>query len=342
LLLTTLMIVNLHKKARTTPEIRLEIQASTLSERELARTYGVSRPTIRKWEQREEVFDRSHRPHRLATTLSPEQEAVVVELRTTLKLSVDDLLVVVREFIHDGVSRSGLDRCLRRHGVSNLAALRAQDEGVPPPKKSFKDYEHGFVHLDVKYLPQLPGEAHRRYLFVAIDRATRWVYLEIHPEKTAQCATAFLERLTAAAPFTIAKLLTDNGAEFTDRFLKGGDQPSGQHDFDQACTEHHIEHRLIPPRHPQTNGMVERFNGRISEILTTTHFNASEDLTQTLERYLHIYNHHIPQRALGHHTFLQALQAWYKKRPDLYKCPVSYQSGLDTVSSSFRLIQPLK
>jgi len=60
------MIVNLHKKARTTPEIRREIQASTLSERELARTYGVSRPTIRKWKQREEVFDRSHRPHRQA------------------------------------------------------------------------------------------------------------------------------------------------------------------------------------------------------------------------------------------------------------------------------------
>lgn len=132
------MIVNLHKKARTTPEIRREIQASTLSERELARTYGVSRPTIRKWKQREEVFDRSHRPHRLSATLSPEQEAVVVELRTTLKLSVDDLLVVVREFIHAGVSRSGLDRCLRRHGVSNLAALRAQDEGVPPPRKSFR------------------------------------------------------------------------------------------------------------------------------------------------------------------------------------------------------------
>jgi hypothetical protein len=72
-------IVNLHKKARTTPEIRREIQASPLSERVLAQPYGVSRPTIRKWKAREEVVDRSHGPHRLSIPLSPEQEAVVVE-----------------------------------------------------------------------------------------------------------------------------------------------------------------------------------------------------------------------------------------------------------------------
>ena len=187
--------------------------------------------------------------------------------------------------------------------------------------------------LNVTYLPQLPGETHRRSLFVAIDRATRWVYLEIHPEKSAQCAIAFLERLTAAAPFKITKLLTDNGAEFTDRFLTGGDQPSGPQDFDQACAEHHIEHRLIPPRHPQTNWMVERFNGRISEILTTIQFNASEDLAQTLERYLQLSNHHLPQRALGHQTPIQALQAWYKKRPDVYKEPVGNSTLLIFVSS---------
>jgi transposase InsO family protein len=211
---------------------------------------------------------------------------VVVEVRTTLKRSVEDLLVVVREFIHSGVSRSGWDRCLRRHGVSNLAALRAGEEGTPAPRKTFKDDEPGFVHIDVQYLPQLPGESQRRYLLVAIDRATRWVYLEIHPQRSAECATAFLERLRAAAPLRIVKRLTDHGAEFTDRFLKGDDPPSGQHTFDQTCAEHHIEHRLIPPRHPQTNGMVERFNGRIREILTTTHCNASEDLDRTLERYL--------------------------------------------------------
>uniref|UniRef100_UPI0012947373 integrase core domain-containing protein n=1 Tax=Desulfogranum mediterraneum TaxID=160661 RepID=UPI0012947373 len=40
--------------------------------------------------------------------------------------------------------------------------------------------------------------------------------------------------------------------------------------FDKICATHGIEHRLIKPRHPQANGMVERFNGRIEDILNQT------------------------------------------------------------------------
>lgn len=51
--------------------------------------------------------------------------------------------------------------------------------------KPFKDYEFGFVHVDAKYLPQMPDEDARRYLFAAIDRAIRWVYVEILPSTAA-------------------------------------------------------------------------------------------------------------------------------------------------------------
>lgn len=95
-----------------------------------------------------------------------------MELRRTLHLSLDDLLVVVREFINPNVSRSGLDRCLRRHGLSRLANLRPED-GASAKTKPFKAYAPGYVHVDYKFLPQMPGEDRRRYLFVAIDRATR-------------------------------------------------------------------------------------------------------------------------------------------------------------------------
>lgn len=44
-------------------------------------------------------------------------------------------------------------------------------------------------------------------------------------------------------------------------------EPTGQHIFDQVCKAFNIEHRLTKPRHPQTNGMVERFHGRISQLL---------------------------------------------------------------------------
>jgi hypothetical protein len=57
--------------------------------------------------------------------------------------------------------------------VSDLRDLVEQESGVPAVKKTFKDYEPGFLHIDIKYLPQMPDETARRYLFVAIDRATR-------------------------------------------------------------------------------------------------------------------------------------------------------------------------
>ena len=382
----------IHPQARTTPKLRAEIKAQRDRKQvDLAKQYNVTPQTIRKWQNRDEFTDKSHRPHRLQTKLSEHQEMLVVELRKLLLLPLDDLLVIVREFIHPEATRSGIHRTLRRHGVSNLnALLRAEneEEAQPAKRKTFKDYAPGFVHVDVKYLPQMADESRRTYLFVAIDRATRWVYLEILPDKSARSAKGFLKQLIKKAPFIITRVLTDqaclrprerfwdipvpkidsafdnllvpqpswspsttqqlrklvaapylapndwtprseayfvfplaqgtpgkqvltdNGKEFTDRFIANGERkPTGQHPFDQVCQAEGIEHRLIKPKHPQTNGMVERFNGRISEILATTHFDASRDLQETLYQYQKIYNYHVPQKNIGHITPIQALNS---------------------------------
>ena len=83
----------IHSQARTTPKIRAEIQACTLSDRAAAKKYNVTRQTIRKWRERENQQALSHCPHVLKTTLSPNEEIIVVERRKTLLLSLDDLLV---------------------------------------------------------------------------------------------------------------------------------------------------------------------------------------------------------------------------------------------------------
>ena len=187
---------------------------------------------------------------------------MAVELRKTLLLPLDDLLAVVREFLNPHVSRSGLDRCLRRHGVGNLRAIKPKS--TKPAHKPFKAYEPGYVHVDVKYLPQMADEERRRYLFVAIDRATRWAFVRIYTAKTAANARRFLRDLARAAPMKITRVLTDNGKEFTDRLFGLRRRPAtGAHEFDRLCADLGIEHRLAPPMRPQTNGMVERFNGRI-------------------------------------------------------------------------------
>lgn len=113
-------------------------------------------------------------------------------LRKTLLVSLDGLLAVVREFLNLDVSRSGVDRCLRRHGVGNLRDLKAK--AARPKHSGFKAYEAGYIHVDVTYLPRMADQTSRRYLCVAIDRATRWVFIRVYKRKTAANARRFFAR----------------------------------------------------------------------------------------------------------------------------------------------------
>ena len=327
--------MNIHSQARTTPKIREEIHASKgqMTIAQAVSHFNVSRGTIIKWRKRDSFADRSHRPHQLHTALSPLQEDIVVMLRRTLLLTIDDLLVVVRGFIDETLTRSSLTRLLKRHGVNRLTALYAQqsDQPTQPKAKTFKDYEPGYLHVDIKYLPMMPDDPQKRYLLVGIDRATRWVHMEMTTDKLAKTAAAFLKRLVAQCPVKVKTLLTDNGKEFTDRFSVNGErEPTGRHVFDKACAAMDIEHRLIPPKHPQTNGMVERFNGRISHVVKSTHFSTAQEMETTLKRYMKVYNHYLVQRNLGHQTPIQTMKQWQKDKPELFRKKVYEQANLDT------------
>ena len=261
------MDMKLHANATTTPKTRAHIQASEASVAELSEDLGVHEKTIRRWRGRDEVHDRSHRPKTRSTSLSEIEERLVCELRTSLALSLDDIVEVMGRCANPKLSRSAIHRTLQRHGIS----------ARPPKEKArFKpfttDAPLGFVHLDIKQLTRL--DRRPAYAFVAIDRATRFVYLEILPDKTAATARDFLERCLTRFPCPVHTILTDNGGEWTDRFAddkkgKPKGQPSGAHPVDALCRERAIRHKLTAPYRPQTNGMVERFNRRLGEHLAT-------------------------------------------------------------------------
>ena len=259
------MHVKLQANATTTPRIRAYIQHSTAATASLARELGISARTVARWRGRREVHDRSHVPHRLATTMTDWEEALCVELRRALALPLDDIVEAMRRCLNPALSRSAIHRCLKRHGLST----RQRPEKAPV--LAFEtDSPAGFIHIDVKYLPPLGRK--RSYAYVAIDRATRFVYLEVLPDRRGQTAAGFLERFLARFAMPVHTILTDNGSEFTDRFAddkpgKPKDKPTGDHLFDVVCRRHRIAHRLTRPFRPQTNGMVERFNRRIAEHL---------------------------------------------------------------------------
>jgi IS30 family transposase len=258
------MDLALHANATTTPRIRSYIQRSKKPVAELAVELGVSETTIRRWRSRTTVGDRSHRPHRLMTSLSAMEEALVCELRTSLQLPLDDIVEVMRRCVNEKLSRSAIHRCLQRHAISQRNKPAKPNVGV------FEQAAVGFIHIDLKHLAAL--ERHKSYVFVAIDRATRYVYVEIHRRRDAETSAGFLRRFLAHFPYRVHTILTDNGAEFTDRFAvdmknKPQGRPSGHHPFDLVCVKQKIDHRLTRPYRPQTNGLVERFNRRITEAI---------------------------------------------------------------------------
>ena len=259
------MQVRLHANARTTPATRRMIQTSGRRVADLARELGVSETTVRRWRQRSEVHDRSHTPHVLKTSMLPHEEALALALRRDLALSLDDALEVMRRCVKPDLSRAALHRCWKRHGLS----ARPAPESTPPGCFQTR-HPAGFIHVDVKHLTRLKSRP--AYAFVAIDRATRYVYLEIAPARSAANAAAFFERFLASFPLKVHTVLSDNGSEFTDRFAvdkkgKPPDAPSGGHPFDRVCAANGIRHQLARPFRPQTNGMVERFNRRLQDHL---------------------------------------------------------------------------
>jgi hypothetical protein len=143
-----------------------------------------------------------------STVLSPDDEAVIVAFRKHTLLPLDDCLYALQPTITH-LTRSSLHRCLQRHGISRLPQI----EGDKPVHKAFKVYPIGYFHIDIAEVHSAEG---RLYLFVAIDRTSKFAFVRLEESATVQTATAFLQELIDALPYRIHTVLTDNGIQFCD------------------------------------------------------------------------------------------------------------------------------
>jgi transposase InsO family protein len=300
----------IHACARTTPAVRLEIAHSPERTGVLAQRYGVSTETIRKWRKRgpEDCLDHSARPHRLPWRASEQERAIVCEVRRATRFALDDLTFALQHFLPH-LNRHSIWRILRAEGLHRLSDL-------PPPypeekskkgKGQFKDYDLGFIHIDIKHLPKLHvggGEFRKRYLYIAIDRRSRSVRLAVKEDMTASSAVAFLRDAAAAFPFRLTHVLTDRGSCFT----------TGA--FSKACAAVGAQHRQTKPYTPQTNGMAERFNKRIQQEVLTITVGSHRDLERLLKGYNQAYNAR-PQRALKGRSPDEMVRCRLTDAPDL-------------------------
>ena len=186
----------------------------------------------------------------------------------------------------DGPVRRGRGRCRRFPKACPVAARRlplrpaadnpAPDALVPSsvsatprhqpiapgrrrkePRSKFKTYPIGFFHVDIAEVQTAQGKL---YLFVAIDRTSKFAVAQLVHKANMQAARAFLEALVAAVPYRVEIVLTDNGIQFAD-LPKNRSGPTAKfrgHPFDRVCREHGIDHRLTKPNHPWTTDVIDK------------------------------------------------------------------------------------
>src|SRR5918999_2793345 len=198
----------LHGSATTTEAVRRAIQHSQESLRALAQRYGINQKTVAKWKRRTSVSDVPTGPKTpTSTVLTIEEEAVIVAFRRHTLLPLDDCLYALQPTIPH-LTRSSLHRCLQRHGISRMP----DTEGEQPSRRKFKAYPIGYFHIGIA---EVHTEEGRLYLLVAIDRTSKFAFVELHQKVTTRVAGDFLRHLVAAVPYKVHTVLTDHGIHFT-------------------------------------------------------------------------------------------------------------------------------
>ena len=311
----------LHGCATTTHAVRAAIQRSQASATELSRTYGINPKTVLKWRNRATVEDRKTGPREpCSTVLSRDEEAIIVAFRRHTLLPLDDCLYALQPTIPH-LTRSSLHRCLQRHGISRLPDV----EGDKPSKKKFKRYPIGYFHIDIAEVHTGEGKL---YLFVAIDRTSKFAFTRLVKKAGKMAAAQFLRDLIAAVPYRLHTVLTDNGVQFTNRKT---DVHAFEHIFDRVCGEHGIEHRLTKIKHPWTNGQVERMNRTIKDATVKRyHYNYHAQLRSHLGDFIDAYNFARRLKTIGGLTPYEYICKIWTSEPKRFTLdPTHHMPGLN-------------
>ena len=168
-----------HSNAKTNLNIRAIIQNNCATNSDLAARFNVSAQTISKWKNRDFLQDASCTPLNIQYALSGLHKAIIISLRKSTWLPIDEIWETILQD-EPNISRSSVYRTLVKEKI-NKVPQEKKDKA-----KKFKEYEPGYLHIDVTYLPKLNGKSN--YLFVAIDRCTRVMIYHVYENKTAETA----------------------------------------------------------------------------------------------------------------------------------------------------------
>ncbi len=262
-----------------------------------------------------------------------EEEALIIAFRKHTLLPLDDCLYALQPTIPH-LTRSSLHRLFQRYEISRLPSVEGDK-----PRKKFKTYPIGYIHIDIA---EVWTEEGKLYMFVAIDRVSKFAFADLHERATRRIAADFLRRLIELVPYKIHTVLTDNGTHFTTLgnkhsaaqdiklAIQNGEQ-FWAHSFELACAQNDIDHRLTKPNHTRTNGQVERMNRTIKEATVRRSYYESHDRLRThLATFLDAYNFARRLKTLNGLTpFEHVCKAWTEQPQRFRLSPVPHVAGLN-------------
>ena len=274
-----------------------------------ARMYGVSLSSVKRWDKRYDGKDWrslqewSHRPHSHPRRHTEAEEMIITQAfwKVYERYGWDG---VYAEGKANGYSRSlsGMIYAAKRLGLTERSKRK-------PPRRHDRRYPElstpgEKVQIDVKEVPFccLRGDLMRNgkhlYQWTAIDECTRFRFVYGFEEHTPENSVKFLRMLVNVFPFTIQTIQTDNGTEFTYKYISDTEECP----FDKELQKLGITHKLIPPRTPWHNGKVERSHRNDQRYFYDWEtFRSVEELNQKLVPHL-VWSNNKPMRTLGDKT----------------------------------------
>ena len=279
-----------------------------------SRMYGVSLSSVKRWCSKYDgsdwrsLVERSHRPHHNPHRHTKKEER---KIKKAFEKCYERYgwYGVYEELKRKGYKRSfsGMVYAAKRMGLKKERAKK-------PPRKQTRRYPELLmpgekIQIDVKEVPYncLRGDAlkygRRFYQWTAIDECTRYRFVYAFEEHTPENTVKFLKMLLKEFPFKIQKIQTDNGTEFTYKYISDNEISP----LDKMLQVLKIPHILIPPRTPWHNGKVERSHRNDQRYFYNWEtFKTLDELNEKLKKHLEWSNNKI-MRTLGMKSPVQLL-----------------------------------
>lgn len=298
--------------------------------------YHVSQASLYRWlkqwetnnKRLEALYNNSRRPKSHPNAHTKTELTRIRNLRRRHpNIGLQDLWLILRDKYGYTRTIQGLAKALKRLGKPTDPHVRSSPTCRRPKEYEKMDYPGQRIQIDVKEVPKVClslefQEKHpflKLYQYTSIDEYSRYRVLEGYLEHNAYVSSLFLGKVVGhwrQLGYRIRCVQTDNGTEFTKRFLTSNDNNLTQ--FEKIAEQLKIKLKFIKPSTPKHNGKVERSHREdqkllYSEIIRTGKpITDIEDFRKRLRKQQERTNNR-PMRPLGYLSPIEYLNEYKHK-----------------------------